>query len=241
MKAKKKQREWTMAVVGEAVFASVRRFLAEEVPPVIPRPASLFDGREGERPTTAPFVGLNINVDRDAMQRRLDTFVNDTMARAFAQCSPSHSGSPTDGGPQDELEAEPRKHARPSSPRTPGLTPCTKTVVKGDKPMNKVPYIDIKEFYDFGYLQEVNRRFLHPLGMALSVVLNEDGTVELGGIMDCRDDPEGVIFSPNVLNAEKYRRVEAEWYRRVEARIKAGGYHIQPVETPETDAGPKRS
>ncbi len=34
--------------------------------------------------------------------------------------------------------------------------------------------INIKEFREFGYLQEVNRRFLHPLGLALEVVIDDD-------------------------------------------------------------------
>ena len=35
--------------------------------------------------------------------------------------------------------------------------------------------IDIKEFREQGYLQELNRTFLHPLGMALYITLDEDG------------------------------------------------------------------
>ena len=56
--------------------------------------------------------------------------------------------------------------------------------------------IDIKEFREFGFLQELNRLFLHPLGMALEVIINdEDKTEQLGGIWDFRDDPEGITFA----------------------------------------------
>lgn len=85
--------------------------------------------------------------------------------------------------------------------------------------------IDIAEFREFGYLQEVNRRFFHPLGLALEVVIEDcpecDGTgtwteqtspeeaghgsctrcngvgklETLGGVWDSRDDPEGYIFA----------------------------------------------
>lgn len=33
----------------------------------------------------------------------------------------------------------------------------------------KIKYIDLKEFHDFGYLQEVNRQFLHIFGLALEL------------------------------------------------------------------------
>lgn len=35
--------------------------------------------------------------------------------------------------------------------------------------MDDIKYIDIKEFREFGYLQEVNRQVLHPHGLALEV------------------------------------------------------------------------
>ena len=35
-------------------------------------------------------------------------------------------------------------------------------------------YIDVNEFIEEGYLQELNRRFLHPLGLALTVAADAD-------------------------------------------------------------------
>lgn len=35
--------------------------------------------------------------------------------------------------------------------------------------------IDIKEFRESGYLQELNRTFLHPLGLALEVEIDDKG------------------------------------------------------------------
>jgi hypothetical protein len=59
--------------------------------------------------------------------------------------------------------------------------------------------MDIREFREHGYLMEVNRRFFHPLGLALEVGVpnpgDEDQTWRLGGIWDYRGDPEGVTFS----------------------------------------------
>ena len=40
-------------------------------------------------------------------------------------------------------------------------------------------FIDITEFRSRGYLQEINRKFLHPLGMAMSVHINSDGLEEI--------------------------------------------------------------
>lgn len=59
---------------------------------------------------------------------------------------------------------------------------------------NSFKLMDIKEFKERGYLQELNRRFLHPLGLAL-VVIKEDGAYRIGGIRDSRDNPSGIIFN----------------------------------------------
>lgn len=59
-------------------------------------------------------------------------------------------------------------------------------------------YLDLTEFRDLGYLQEVNRLFFHPLGLALEVYTDTDtgDVTHLGGIWDYRGDPEGVLFVP---------------------------------------------
>lgn len=54
--------------------------------------------------------------------------------------------------------------------------------------------IDIREFRELGLLQEVNRLFFHPRGLALEVWEESDGSMSLGGIWDARDDPEGVLY-----------------------------------------------
>lgn len=63
-------------------------------------------------------------------------------------------------------------------------------------------YIDIKEFREKGYLQELNRRFLHPLGLALEVQI-DDGNEILGGIWDYRDDEEGILY--DIENSDENR------------------------------------
>lgn len=95
----------------------------------------------------------------------------------------------------------------------------------------EVERIDIAEFREFGYLQELNRRFLHPLGLALEVEIADDGTERLGGVWDYRDDAEGIRYDGDYagLLTEKATRVNAEWTAREHARIAALGYMVQPI------------
>ena len=89
-------------------------------------------------------------------------------------------------------------------------------------------FVDPNELVEFGFLQEVNRQFFHPLGMALSILREDDGTAEIVGVQDERDDPEGMCF--NGLDPAKAERVEALLESKKAARIKALGYVVQPKE-----------
>ena len=71
--------------------------------------------------------------------------------------------------------------------------------------------MDIKEFREMGLLAEVNRTFFHPLGLALEVIIEDDGTEKLGGIWDYRDAPEGMLYghpfpTEQVVKAQKFIR-----------------------------------
>lgn len=111
--------------------------------------------------------------------------------------------------------------------------------------MSDVKRIDIKEFRELGFLQEANRCFFHPLGLALEIVTETcvkcngegklrifgrapvtcepcggSGQVErLGGIWDYRDDPEGIYFEGTGLDPEKAAEVERERNQHVAHRI----------------------
>lgn len=87
-------------------------------------------------------------------------------------------------------------------------------------------YMGIKEFVDEGYLQEANRRFFHPLGLALEAYM-EEGILR---VWDCRDDEEGVIYDKGVIDADKHDHVVAEFAKRDIARFRAFGFVTQPVE-----------
>ncbi len=41
---------------------------------------------------------------------------------------------------------------------------------------------------------EINRRVLHPVGLALAAVIDDDGLIRFAGVQDSRDDPEGLVF-----------------------------------------------
>lgn len=92
-----------------------------------------------------------------------------------------------------------------------------------------VKRIDIKEFREFGYLQELNRQFLHPLGLALEVVSEEDGSERLGGIWDYRDDPEGIFFGEDQMDPAKARRVQKAYYSKDVTRSLLVGSPVQPI------------
>lgn len=89
-------------------------------------------------------------------------------------------------------------------------------------------YMDVKEFFDEGYLLEINRRLLHPLGLALEVIVEDDGTHRLGRIWDFRDDPEGLYFNAEVIDPEKSQHISDLEDARREERTTRLGYWIQP-------------
>lgn len=97
-------------------------------------------------------------------------------------------------------------------------------------------YLPIKEFRELGYLQEVNRQFLHPLGLALEISQNEDGTEFISGVWDLRNDPEGIIF--DLENSDSERKInfikkaiyiQNEFDNRFHDRMNNLGFEIEPI------------
>lgn len=91
-----------------------------------------------------------------------------------------------------------------------------------------IKYLPIKTFQEDGYLQEANRLFFHPLGLALEVDLETEAI----RVWDFREDPEGIRFDDLELR-EKHDRLKAIAEKKKDARIKALGYFVQPVEPSE--------
>lgn len=85
----------------------------------------------------------------------------------------------------------------------------------------EIKRIDLKEFREKGFLQEANRLFFHPLGLALEVIVEEDGSTTLGGVWDYRDDPEGMFFGEDMISPEKVAHVMNLRGSKLEERAKA--------------------
>ena len=84
--------------------------------------------------------------------------------------------------------------------------------------MAAIKRMDIKAFQNRGYLQEANRLFFHPLGLALTVSRNDkDGSMTLHSIQDSRDDPEGIVFKE--FDGMKQVLVERERQAKMKSRL----------------------
>lgn len=99
--------------------------------------------------------------------------------------------------------------------------------------MSEIDHIDIKEFRERGYLQEANRQFFHPLGLALEITVDDEtGEETLSGVWDYRSDPEGIVFGgPDDygLDEAKAQIVAIERSRHEAARKKMFGQVVQPL------------
>ena len=83
----------------------------------------------------------------------------------------------------------------------------------------KRKYVSPKEFQELGYLQELNRVFLHPLGMALVLVKdNNTGNVYIEGIQDHRE--EGISFGLNDTDPERVERFLKNFNYMIDQREK---------------------
>jgi len=118
------------------------------------------------------------------------------------------------------------------------------------EPLNTKPQIkhmDIAEFRDDGYLQEANRLFFHPLGLALEIKRDsndetgEKGPWFISGVWDVRDDPEGIKFDDEYIQSEeaakKAQNIEKEMKTRSGPRTKGLGFMIQPLGDEEPSKG----
>ncbi len=103
----------------------------------------------------------------------------------------------------------------------------------------EIKRMPIKEFRKKGYLQEVNRRILHPLGLALEVSQQENGEEIISGVWDYREDEEGIHYALNDIGytnverlnnfKDKFNFIENEIKSRKLKRAKNLGYFIEPI------------
>lgn len=92
-------------------------------------------------------------------------------------------------------------------------------------------YIDIEEFVSKGYLLEVNRQFLHRLGLSMTVSRdNDSGKWSIVGFKDARDDPEGWIFVElDDLDKQRAAIVASELSEKDTYRQAKFGWVVQPL------------
>lgn len=96
--------------------------------------------------------------------------------------------------------------------------------------MVEIKYMPISEFRSWGLLQEINRQFLHPRGLALEIIIDkETGEEKFGGVWDYRDDPEGIIFGEGEISPGKAGNAAAMLDQHQDVRLEKFGWMIQPV------------
>ncbi len=81
-----------------------------------------------------------------------------------------------------------------------------------------------------GLLFEINRTVLHPIGLAMTVVKNPDGSLAFGPIKDCRKEPHKLIFERAVyekaqLKLNSFMRSYGD--SQIDKRQKALGWGCQ--------------
>lgn len=87
-----------------------------------------------------------------------------------------------------------------------------------------VPAADL---LDMGIVSEINRQLLHPIGKKLAAD-RETGEIF---VIDDSEDPEGVMFGPELMDRvrDAKQTFDSLWHERAIARVEACGWMVQPV------------
>ena len=92
------------------------------------------------------------------------------------------------------------------------------------------PQAAAKFLRENGLLFEINRAILHPLGLALEIQVDDDGTETVGGLWDYQDDPEGILYAPETYKSgeAKYNQfIRTKGGRVMESRHRVLGFAVQ--------------
>ncbi len=100
-----------------------------------------------------------------------------------------------------------------------------------------IPMLSVAEFRRMGLLQEVNRLFFHPRGLALEVIIDEGQPERFGNVWDYRDDPEGMGFADNMISPAAAATVQAMFDNHLVARQKLFGTPDGIQSIPDHEAG----
>jgi len=90
-------------------------------------------------------------------------------------------------------------------------------------------YQSIQLLREQGYIQEANRLFFHPRGLALTVQVDDNGSESLAGIQDYRTDPEGVYFADDTIDPAKAQIPQEDFLSHQTHRTALLGAPIQPL------------
>lgn len=83
---------------------------------------------------------------------------------------------------------------------------------------------------DAGLIFEINRKILHPLGLALEIKIEDDGTEKFGDLWDCRGDSEGIIYNDECFKSglKKFQVYMKEQGNNIlKSRMEKLGYLVQ--------------
>jgi len=112
--------------------------------------------------------------------------------------------------------------------------------VKKETTFNAINKMTVKEFQEQGFLQEVNRQFFHPLGIALEVIIDRNGEMKFGKVWDYRVDEDGMRYDLKNSNLERIQRfqknanhIESLRKEKAEKRMQILGYVIEPIPSEE--------
>ena len=90
--------------------------------------------------------------------------------------------------------------------------------------------LSLKEFRDLGFLQEINRRILHPCGLALAIASKDSEDGSFGCVIwDGRDSDVGFVFQADEISLEKADSVSTLILSKKEDREDILGSYIQPL------------
>ena len=87
--------------------------------------------------------------------------------------------------------------------------------------------MSVQEFRKIGGLQEINRCFLHPRGLAIEVIIEDDGSERFGDVWDYRDDPEGIFYGEAMIDKNKIKIFENLYNSKKDNRKSIIGSTIQ--------------
>lgn len=94
----------------------------------------------------------------------------------------------------------------------------------------QIKKLPVEFLLDSGLLFEINRKVLHPFGLGLELTVDEDGTVRLGQLWDCRGGIGGLVYdSTTFIDGERKleRFMQESGARTLRERQDRYGFIIQ--------------